>query len=57
MTDVPLTIEQFLELSNEDLLALTIDMPSLTPLELELALRLETYLAMYGDFVPSVSLH
>lgn len=57
MTDVPLTIEQFLELSNEDLLALTIDMPSLTPLELELALRLETYLAMYGDFIPSVSLH
>ena len=57
MTDVPLTIDQFLELSNEDLLALTIDMPSLTPLELELALRLETYLAMYGDFVPSVSLH
>ena len=42
------------ELSNDDLLQYAVSKVELTPLELELFLRLEQYVAMYGDYLTKV---
>ena len=42
------------ELSNDGLLQYVVSQVELTPLELELFLRLEQYVAMYGDYLSKV---
>jgi hypothetical protein len=43
--------QELSELSNDELLQFTVNRSELTPLELELFLRLEQYVALYGDYL------
>jgi hypothetical protein len=42
---------ELMSLTNNELLEATVNEQQVTPTELELLLRLETYIAMYGDYL------